>query len=240
MNLIQTLEGHSLSVNSVSFSRDGTKVASGSGDKTVKLWDVKTGALLHNLEGHSDEVTCVSFQKNNLLIEVRNKLYTYYSLEYEKQLIEATHKFVDRRKEGRLPDELIYHTIVNPLAFESVTIAIQVPNEKGFILARLNPKEAKEARIKLRLPAMFPLAFYKNMIIFFINGIVMGATLNEILATSETVKSIHRLLRELQRPKPPTSSVSTQTINTADDDSFNEPQPKKQRTHELELLALRF
>ena len=34
---LQTLEGHSSYVMSVSFSPDGTKVASGSDDKTVKL-----------------------------------------------------------------------------------------------------------------------------------------------------------------------------------------------------------
>ena len=46
---------------SVSFSPDGTKFASGSDDKTVKLWDVTSGECLKTLEGHSWTVTSVSF-----------------------------------------------------------------------------------------------------------------------------------------------------------------------------------
>ena len=40
LELVGTLQGHSNRVHSVSFSPDGTKVASFS-DKTVKLWDVR-------------------------------------------------------------------------------------------------------------------------------------------------------------------------------------------------------
>ena len=37
LELVGTLQGHSRAVSSVSFSPDGTKFASGSWDKTVKL-----------------------------------------------------------------------------------------------------------------------------------------------------------------------------------------------------------
>ncbi|KAF3066967.1 hypothetical protein CFAM422_009023 [Trichoderma lentiforme] len=41
---LQTLEGHSDSVNSVVFSPDGQRLASGSSDGTINIWDVNSGS----------------------------------------------------------------------------------------------------------------------------------------------------------------------------------------------------
>jgi len=58
--LLRILEGHAGSVYCVAVTPDGCRVVSGSGDKTLKLWDYATGALLQTLKGHSTGVSCVA------------------------------------------------------------------------------------------------------------------------------------------------------------------------------------
>ena len=48
-------------VASVAFSPDGKRLASGSRDKTIKLWDTVTGTELFTLKGHLDTVYSVAF-----------------------------------------------------------------------------------------------------------------------------------------------------------------------------------
>jgi WD40 repeat protein len=65
---LQTLEGHPYLVSSVVFSPDGKLVASGSGDKTVRLWEVATGAPHGEpLKGYSDSVSSVTFSLDGKL-----------------------------------------------------------------------------------------------------------------------------------------------------------------------------
>ncbi len=63
-----TLKGHTGNVTSLVFSRDGTQLASGSNDKTVKLWDVVTRTNTATFEGHKDYVTSVGFSPDGATI----------------------------------------------------------------------------------------------------------------------------------------------------------------------------
>ena len=56
------IEGHNGTVLSVAFSPDGTRIASGSGDSTVRIWDSESAKLVAGpFEGHSDWVRSVAF-----------------------------------------------------------------------------------------------------------------------------------------------------------------------------------
>ncbi|WPJ66488.1 hypothetical protein SMAC4_14051 [Sordaria macrospora] len=58
---LQTLEGHRGDVFSVAFSPDGQRLASGSYDETIKIWDPASGSCLQTLEGHRSYVASVAF-----------------------------------------------------------------------------------------------------------------------------------------------------------------------------------
>ena len=79
-NLIQTLQGHTKQVNSVSVSGDGSVIASASDDKTIKIWLKATTAeqgagkakihynLSQTLEGHTNSVNTVYFTPDGKML----------------------------------------------------------------------------------------------------------------------------------------------------------------------------
>ncbi|MFL6275483.1 MAG: WD40 repeat domain-containing protein [Blastocatellia bacterium] len=56
-----TLTGHTDRVEDGAFTVDGRMLATGSADKTVRLWDAQSGALLRTLENHSGGLGSVAF-----------------------------------------------------------------------------------------------------------------------------------------------------------------------------------
>ncbi|KAH0562075.1 hypothetical protein GP486_003227 [Trichoglossum hirsutum] len=65
---LQKLEGHTGSVYAVAFSQDGSLLASGSRDHTVKLWNPSTGREVQTLYGHANPVKAVAFSHDGLLL----------------------------------------------------------------------------------------------------------------------------------------------------------------------------
>ncbi|MEM4723487.1 MAG: serine/threonine-protein kinase [Candidatus Hadarchaeum sp.] len=69
----QTLKGHIDWVRSVTFSPDGKILASGSDDKTIKLWRVSDGSLIRTIEGHTDWVRSVTFSPDGQILASGSK-----------------------------------------------------------------------------------------------------------------------------------------------------------------------
>jgi WD40 repeat protein/serine/threonine protein kinase len=62
INAKQTLVGHRGPVWGAAYSLDGRRIVTGSGDRTAKVWDARTGGEILALGGHTDEVHGVAFR----------------------------------------------------------------------------------------------------------------------------------------------------------------------------------
>ncbi len=74
---MRTLTGHDHMVSSVAFDTKDM-LASGSLDKTIKLWNKNSGVLLRTLTGHGDWVMSVAFDANYMIYFVFIYKYFYY------------------------------------------------------------------------------------------------------------------------------------------------------------------
>ncbi|MBN1590307.1 MAG: WD40 repeat domain-containing protein [Pirellulales bacterium] len=66
--LLFTLTGHARPVCALVFSPDGRTLATGSKDKTVRLWDVDGGRMIWAKQEHTEEVNCVAFSPDGLTL----------------------------------------------------------------------------------------------------------------------------------------------------------------------------
>jgi WD40 repeat protein len=65
--LIRTLEGHTCGVSAVAVSPDGRRAISGSGDNTLKVWDLETGKILTELSADGP-ITAVALSRDKWTI----------------------------------------------------------------------------------------------------------------------------------------------------------------------------
>jgi sugar lactone lactonase YvrE len=63
-SLAKTLTGHSQPVVAIAISPNSQTLASGSGDRTIKIWNLATGEEIRTLSGHAREVNSVAISPN--------------------------------------------------------------------------------------------------------------------------------------------------------------------------------
>jgi WD40 repeat protein len=59
--VLQALYGHTVGVKAVAFSRDGTRIATGSYDQTARIWNAETGQQLLEIKDPNHVITSVGF-----------------------------------------------------------------------------------------------------------------------------------------------------------------------------------
>lgn len=64
-SLIMTLEGHGAAVNAIQILEG--QIVSASGDRSVKVWNVRTGACIRTFSGHSKGIACVQFDGRRIV-----------------------------------------------------------------------------------------------------------------------------------------------------------------------------
>lgn len=65
-------QGHTDKITCLAFLEKRNLLVSGSFDKTLRVWNIKTGRCVRVLRGHGDIVTCVSVYENTIISGARN------------------------------------------------------------------------------------------------------------------------------------------------------------------------
>ncbi|KAL2866565.1 F-box and WD domain protein [Aspergillus lucknowensis] len=64
-SLLMTLEGHTAAVNAIQMNDD--EIVSASGDRLIKIWNIRSGACIKTVVGHSKGIACVQFDNQRII-----------------------------------------------------------------------------------------------------------------------------------------------------------------------------
>lgn len=118
INEVKTFRGHLKPVFSVAFSPDGNTLASGSYDKSVRIWDINAGRLLQTFTGHTDAVYSVAYNSSGNMLASCGK--------------DKTIRIWDPST-GRLKKTLKSNEEVTTISFDPIRNQIASAGEKGII-----------------------------------------------------------------------------------------------------------
>lgn len=155
VDLRLTLQGHTDEVKSVCFSFDGTAVASGSLDKTVRVWDVATGKAIFTFSKFDEKIDTVAFSPTEVALAwgARGQIVRLRSAPLDRNLA-SSHS----ARMGRVADWLAPSPQVNCVAFSPNAKKLAFGGDASLVtLANVYGK--KTTSIELADRQVFSLAF---------------------------------------------------------------------------------
>jgi WD40 repeat protein len=114
--LLQRLQGHTMSVRCVAFSPDGTILASGDNDGTILLWEVRDGRLLRTLDLDSS-VECIAFSPDGKILasgDVNGNVIIWQVRDGELLLTMESYYLYEYDEEGHQTRETLYNIAFSP------------------------------------------------------------------------------------------------------------------------------
>jgi hypothetical protein len=110
--LDRTLKAHSSWVTGVAFSSDGQRLASGSWDQTVKLWDVSTGKELSTVGSKMEEVQALAFSRDGHWLAAENSSNTVTL--WDAKTGREVHRLPSNKPLGVLGSSWVYSIAFSP------------------------------------------------------------------------------------------------------------------------------
>lgn len=110
------LRGHTDVVTAVAFSPDGKTIASGSRDKTVRLWSLETGAVLQTIEGSREQPISIVFSADGKRLAIADS-------SFEVRVIELP--------AGTVAQTLVHPDTLSQVAFDPAGAWLMVTGFNG-------------------------------------------------------------------------------------------------------------